>query len=544
MGPNMHGTPRPLGIKGVKSIPASKYKMQDFARFIKTQETHINSGNGTHRAMVGTPTALVLFDQTGPWGWIGNLYSYQMANLLSYFGVNVTREGMQAYKAGDLAKYSSAYYIGTTYGEPLTSAFQTDFFNNNNPFVWCGYNLWQVAWTPDASAWNATFTYKYGFQFAYLDGNGYPTVNYKGTALTKQQYDPTQGDTMATVAGLSSVLATSTNASGGSAPYITKGANLYYVADNPMEYVAYNRGDDRMLAFDDILNDTTGITPTTAKRAVLRIEDVSPICDSKSLRAIADALYAQGVPYVVSVIPEYKDPMGHDNNGKPLDIPMQTKATFIADLKYMQSKGAQLIMHGITHQYSNLANPYDGESADDVEFFRVIQNSDGSITNVAPVNEDSTAWVTNRVNTGFSMFTAAGLAKPIGWNSPHYYGSPIDYTAFGQMFNFSMDRGLSFVNAADGTLEYVIGYAPWVIHDQYGVWRIPETMGYYDPTGSDGKINNPADMIGYAKAMQCVRGGWAGCYYHWYLGTTALNQLVTGIKNLGYTFTNPTATTR
>ena len=106
-----------------------------------------------------------------------------------------------------------------------------------------------------------------------------------------------------------------------------------------------------------------------------------------------------------------------------------------------------------------------------------------------------------------------------------------------------MDRVLTYAKDQDGNLQYLIQYAPYVIHDEYGNNRIPETLGYYDPNGTNGSINLPSDMVYFANQIQCVRGGWAGCYYHWFLGTTALQQLVEGLKSAGYTFVDPSKNT-
>lgn len=341
---------------------------------------------------------------------------------------------------------------------------------------------------------------------------------------------------------MASAVATSTNGTD-TVPYITHSQNLWYVADNPLEYVSYNSGDDRMLAFADVLSDTTGIVTTATKRAVLRIEDVSAICDSASLRGIADTLYAEGIPYVVCVIPDYKDPLGVFNAGTPLEIQMQNSPQFIADLQYMQSEGAQLIMHGVSHQYDSVPNPVNGVSADDVEFFRVETDASGNQVPIGPVSEDSASWVSNRIASGFSMFTSAGFKKPTGWNSPHYYGTPTDYKEFAKDFTYSLDRVLTFAKDQNGNLQYLVQYAPYVIQDEYGNHRIPETLGYCDPNGTSGNVNLPSNMIGYAQQIECVRGGWAGMYYHWFLGTKALKQLVDGVKALGYTFVDPSKNT-
>lgn len=535
----MHGVPGPLGKFGIQTIDKKNFKLKDFEGFLAGPGTSVAKTNSNSRVS-GTPTALVLYDANGTYGWIGSLYAYQIGCLLSHFGVTVTRKGIESYDSGDLTKYNSAIYIGTTYYNSIPSSFKKDFANDTNNFCWIGYNMWSVAWSANQQTWNSSFTNKYGFQFAYLDGNGYPYVNYKNSNLTcvRSQYDPVQGDTVILDPSVASVLATSTDGTN-TAPYITHSKNLWYVADNPLEYVSFNRGDDRMLAFADILSDVTSAVDAVDMRAVLRIEDVSAASDSASLRGIADLLFAEQIPYVVCVIPDYLDPLGVFNSGVPLEIQMQNSPQFVSDLQYMQAKGAQLIMHGVTHQYSNVPNPVNGVSAADVEFFRVTTDSFGNQVNVGPIPEDSTDWVTNRLTSGFNMFSNAGLAKPSGWNSPHYYGSPTDYKVFAKKFGYSMDRVLTFAKDQNGNLQYLIQYAPYVIHDEYGNHRIPETLGYYDPNGTNGRINQPSDMIGFANQIKCVRGGWAGCYYHWFLGTKALQQLVDGLRATGYTFVDP-----
>ena len=42
----------------------------------------------------------------------------------------------------------------------------------------------------------------------------------------------------------------------------------------------------------------------------------------------------------------------------------------VGALKYMQTHGGTLLEHGYTHQFGNVANPYDGVSANDFEFYR------------------------------------------------------------------------------------------------------------------------------------------------------------------------------
>lgn len=540
-GPNMSKskTPRPLGVNGVKTISAGKYKKSDFdGKISRPGTTPAPVARGKANALYSS-TALVLYDSSTTYGWIGGMYAYQIGNLLSHFGMTVTRQTVESYKSGTLSNYNCAFYVGTIYGNKLPTAFKTDVVANTLPFCWMGYNIWEVAWNTAQTGWNNSFATNFGFEFSYLDGTGYPNVVYKGTTLTKQQLDPVQGDVSIVNSQIASVLATSTNGST-SAPYITRGANFWYIADNPLEYVPTNRGDDRYLAFSDILNDITGVPEPHAKQAALRIEDVSAICPSATLRSIADTLYANGVPYVVCVIPDYMDPLGVYNNGTPLEIQMQNSSQFVSDLEYMQAEGAQIIMHGVTHQYSNVANPVNGVSADDVEFF-IVQYINGVEQAVGPLPTDSSSWVTARLKTGFTMMSESGFNRVVGWNTPHYFATPTDYKVFAAQFDYCMDRALTFASDNASNLHYLIQPSPYVYTDEYGNVRVPETIGYCDPNGTSGLVNLPANMVGYANAVSCVRGGWAGMYYHWFLGTTMLQKLVQGIQAAGFTFQIPSS---
>jgi hypothetical protein len=136
----------------------------------------------------------------------------------------------------------------------------------------------------------------------------------------------------------------------------------------------------------------------------------------------------------------------------------------------------------------------------------------------------------------------AGFAAPTGWNTPHYFATPTDYKVFELDFWYSMDRVLTYATNNASNLEYIIQPSPYTFTDEYANYRLPETLGYCDPNGTSGIINLPANMVGYANAVSVVRGGIAGMYYHWFLGTTMLQQLVSGVQAAGFTFVNPSYT--
>src|SRR6185369_3069292 len=105
------------------------------------------------------------------------------------------------------------------------------------------------------------------------------------------------------------------------------------------------------------------------------------------------------------------------------DYTLANKPKVVTELKYMQSHGGTLIMHGYTHQYSNVPNPYDAVSADDFEFYLAHIDSANNVVYDGPVKEDSTTWAAGRVMSSALTFAAVGLGTPTVFEPPHYAAS-------------------------------------------------------------------------------------------------------------------------
>ena len=131
----MSQAPGPLGLAGVHQVPAGQFNLADFVGKIARPGTTQAPAHNGMRAMTA-PTALVMYDSSGSYGWIGSLYAYQIGNLLSHFGMTVTRQGVENYKSGQLKNFNCAFYLGTTYYNTLPSAFMTDFMSDTKPFCW------------------------------------------------------------------------------------------------------------------------------------------------------------------------------------------------------------------------------------------------------------------------------------------------------------------------------------------------------------------------------------------------------------------------
>lgn len=85
-------------------------------------------------------------------------------------------------------------------------------------------------------------------------------------------------------------------------------------------------------------------------------------------------------------------------------------------------------------------------------------------------------------------------------------------------------------------------FFPYAVRDVYGSTVLPENLGNYEPE----LFNNnpprlPAAIVANARANLVVTQGVASFFFHPDYPLTALQQIVTGIKGLGYTFVPATS---
>ncbi|MGV9453912.1 DUF2334 domain-containing protein [Streptomyces sp. NPDC003635] len=500
------------------------------------------------------PTTLVLYDTAGPYGHLGELYAMATANLAGHFG-SVTARPVSQYTAGLVESYTATIYIGSTYyccdvPDAIPAAFYQDALTTTKPVTWMGANIWNMA----NSVGVTQFAQKYGWDPTtsyYDDGGSVGTVTqvtYKGQTLTRKIPAGQDGGVLRpnvlTGTGYPQVtrLAEGLDSSNGHTfGWAIRSSNLTYVGEIPFAYVSES---DRVIVFEDLLFDALAPATTERHRAVVRLEDISPNSEPSELRAIADYLYAQRIPYGINVIPVYTDPNGTYNNGVPETVELTDRPQLVNTLKYMLDRGAVLMNHGYTHQYGNTANPYNGVSGDDFEFYRAHVDSANSVVYDGPIPGDSAAWAQGRVDSALAEFAAAGLPRPTLWTTPHYAGSATDYQVFSSNYSARLERSLYFAGTLSGVASdpnrFIGQFFPYVVRDVYGTKVIPENIGNYEPE----EYNNhpprlPADLIASAKANLAVRDGFASFFYHPYFPVQPLRETVEGIKALGYTFVSP-----
>lgn len=523
-----------------KAAPARRTVRLVLASFAIVCGTIVTMVSGVETPVSAAPSpstrALVLYDGTGPWAFLGEVYAQQTANLAGHFG-SVTIKKATAYTSGEVNGYTAVIYVGSTYDEPLPAAFLDDVASTTKPVVWAGSNIWQL------TARNPNFIYDYGWMWGQFDPAVVTKVTYKGIDFDRSPLDG--GGIMnyySVDTSKATVLATAARGDGTTFPWAVRSKNLTYVGEIPYTFINER---DRYLIWSDLLFDALAPATPERHRAMIRLEDVGPESDPAQLRQIADYLYRKRIPFSVAAYTQYRDPLGTYNGGKAESINLNLFSPVASALRYMAARGGTIIQHGRTHQFEKLINPYSGTSADDFEFYTAHVDPNDAVIFDGPVPGDSQAWAASRISAGRRDFSRSLVSAAKIFEFPHYAGSVADYKAVKQLGLHGYDRRLYFPGyLSGGAIDYTRPtgqFFPYDVVDVYGTKVLPENLGNYEPLPYN---QHPAtlipELVDRARLNLGVRDGFASVFYHPTNGLAPLQQLVDGINALGkYTWVSP-----
>lgn len=548
-----------------------------FAAFVIMLSLLITTAARDAQAAGGGPNTLILYDYlpAAQYGTFGQAYAIMLSNLLGHFTTNVTLQPIQNYTAGDVNNYDATFYVGSYYDNSPPAAFLSDVKTTTHTVVWFKDNIWKIAWdgTPD-------FTNRYGIAFDGLAGMNaqptaanpnpgfYDTILYKNKSFPKYyRYDgttifadPETGVTHVADATKAQVLVPIQNsATNQQIPYVIRSGNFWYVADIPFSFIGPR---DRYLVFSDVLYDVFGWTPmSTSPRALVRLEDVSAVDTSTSINQLSAYLQTQGVPFSIALIPWYRDPLGHYNDGVDQEIHFtETDASALRTaLTTALNRGGKILMHGYTHQWASTPNPYYAVSGGDFEFWNIVNNR--------PIDGDSTAWASSKLVGGLAELSSPnnGRFTPFAWETPHYQASAADYCAFAAhpLFKKTYQRVVYYTTSSSDRCtnpdlsggDLAVGqFFPYIIErDYYGQRIIPENLGNieYDLSAcyaESSAVYTADDILTNADYARVVRDGFGSFFFHPYLlddnqcstlpNGTALadfKKIIQGMKAMGYT---------
>lgn len=518
--------------------------------------------------MQAAPRTLVLYDAppNTEFSKLGKAYAIMMRNLLGHFDSAVDLVPVDQYVAGQVNSYDATFYLGSYYDNQVPAAFINDVKTTENTVVWFKYNLWQLDWD-GTNEFRARYGMSYWGELQGLNAiptiqnpepGFYDTINYKGLPFVKYYAYDAGSNTVAADPDVlimhiddpnkaTEVVSMSNPKNGTQAPYVVRSGNFWYVADLPMSFIGPR---DRYLVLTDLLHDMLGVNHAENHQAMVRLEDVSALVSTDTMQTLTDYLYQQQIPFSVATIPYYADPLGAYNGGVPMFVPMSQATNLKTSLNYALARGGEIVMHGYTHQYSNMQNPHTGVSGDDYEFWNIVSNQ--------PVPEDSLAWAQGRYAAGLLELSSNGYAAT-AWEAPHYHGSALSSKAAAQTFAKTYQRVVYFTadtpnfNAGTNKDFWVGQMYPYAIKtDYYGQRVLPESLGNIEYDISD--IDPTSfydytwqDIVTNAEYVKVVRDGFASFFFHpfWLepdLGTPGFEDFkktIGGINNLGFTWTVP-----
>ncbi|MDO5628677.1 MAG: DUF2334 domain-containing protein [Mobilicoccus sp.] len=505
------------------------------------------------------PETLVLFDPDSEWGTSNEFAALNAAMMATHFGP-VTAQAVDDYIPGQLRDADAVLYIGGTGDTVVPAALAEDVLAGHTPIMWAGANLEQVAATAPQQ-----FRETYGWDPTTAQPAQQPRpdgVRYKGQVVGRDIDNNPAGIIVPDITDASAVTVLADavcdgkpcGPNGSERPWAIRSANLTYIGEVPFAYTAEN---DRHLVYADLMYDLVGVDPEPTRQAAVRLEDVSPVSDPDTIRAYADYLGGEGIPFQIALIPRYMDPHGVDNEGRATSVTLAQAPRVAEALRYAQSKGAVIVQHGTTHQLNGLDNPYSGVTGDDYEFFRAVCSDvsptqkvtpadyttcdiDSPVRLVGPPDRDTIAGATARIQHGIDLMEEAGLGRPTIFEPPHYAASSNAYRAMRELYDTRYGRD----EYADGLLTgrdsegYTMGVrVPYRHVDPFGSAILPENVGNFALAPYSGHPpKDEATLIANAKANLVVRESTASFFFHPFLPIEHLKTIVDGIRDLGYTF--------
>jgi len=529
-------------------------------------------------------SVLILYDTVGNFGNTGKENAMFLENLLGHFNLDVTSKPANEYKSSDMLNKRTVFYIGTSFdainqypvgsnGRVAYEQFYKDIALKNRTIVWMNYNLASLeSYWQSNNLLNTTFANKYGISFSDVAQLKYNRIQYKNTELYKgvipfatpgsaSEGCIFEGDhryacslelnrinilNQNSVNVFATASSTINNGNTPTSPYITKANNFWFVGDIPFTYMSE---EDRYLAFSDVLHDMLEIPHQETHKAIMRLEDVDARTEINDLNAIANYMGSKNIPFSVATIARYEDPLGVENDGVAT-TQLLSNSVIGTRLKELYDAGAvTIVQHGTTHQYhkslednvSEISNPYNGLSGDDFEFMRVIEHADLSYSYLYPVENDSAVWAKARITEGISIFNDMGITA-FAWEAPHYMAGPNQYRGIKELYPVQYARVLYFPNEDNNDIairnNFIGQFYPYIIQkDLYGYTIIPENIHNIEDVPNEGYRGLlPADTIRFSKKLKVVRDGIASFYYHPYLGSGYLQEIVEGLEGEGYTF--------
>lgn len=370
-------------------------------------------------------------------------------------------------------------------------------------------------------------------------------------------------------------------------PWAIQTGNRFLIAEIPLSYV---HAADRYFIFADLLFDILKAAPRhNSKPALIRLEDVHCETQISALENARLIFKQNNVKPHISIIPIYNNPLNPDEVYLGAgERPMTLNKQFVTKMKRFKTDGAEFIWHGITHQLGHVLNPWESTSGSDYEFWDfsedVATNHPWPLVG-RPVPGETAQSLIGLFKKGSDVLKSANISPQV-WLTPHYHGSSLSNYVFGQLFNWNVGRVVYYENTMEGldlnnnntAIKFpLVGSYAWnqraaflknlkvisqttrqngqlfpyeIYGDVYGQKIFPENIGNVEKDLSEQVIETRvvSQMLTDAKRNLVLRDVWGSGFFHPYylqdpywteensLANNDLNELLVGLKKLGYTF--------
>ncbi|HEX8525897.1 DUF2334 domain-containing protein [Allosphingosinicella sp.] len=455
------------------------------------------------------------------------------ANLIGRFGRPVIRS-LAEYRSGEMERYDSAFILPAAEGPAPPQALLQDVRASRRPVVWVHHGV-------EALFADRAFAAASGWAPGSRRAGDYVGVRYKGRDFPRDiRNDAEVVEPRIVDPRRARAFATALGPDGREVPWAVRSGNFVYVLESPF---AYAHEDDRYLVFADLLFEILAPDTPERHRAMVRIDQVGPETNPRRIRALAELLAEEKVPFSIAVHDTYRDPEGRNSGGQPLQVTLRERPGLVRALEYSVSLGATLVAHGHTHQTDHRPNPYGRVSGSDYEFF-AADLREGAFELKGPLPDNMVAQWRDRFEVSRSSWSRAGLAFPEVFTTPHYAASSEAYAAARERFRARYERSLYFAGEShSGRALFAQGWEtqffPFETVDVRGDFIIPENLGFASSAREGGLERGIERLIASAERNLAVRDGFASFFHHWHEDPEALRAAVRGIKRLGYRFVGP-----
>ncbi|MGO5092780.1 DUF2334 domain-containing protein [Clostridium sp. LCP25S3_F10] len=437
---------------------------------------------------------LIVHDNFNSFSYDNNII-YSVKELLGAFNTEVKVMNLDNYKEKEIYNYDYVFVIGIDEEINKKSFFIEDLRNYNKKICWIGkgidiflqnnpkYNMRYIG-----TKWDITETYysnKKNMNISnmekfYLDSN-------KGFTVLK----PYSKDTK--------IYAYLSNGKD-YFPYIINEKNLWHVSQIDNSSVIF-------FIFSDVLNDIFKVDKFREEKVFIRIEDVNPLMDMNKLKSIADFLYSEDIPFMISLVPAVIDTKTGYTTG------ISDKKEFIETIKYMQKKGGAVILYGYTNQNSKKEVIKEGYK---------FENQKES----TPLNFDMEKYVYDKVGKNLDECVKNQI-YPLAFGAPHYDMDIREYKEFKKYFS-------TYVGQYQNNDKRFISKAyPYILKDTetFNI-LIPENLG------NMGKNNSLwlREIQENFRKISIVRGYTAGVFFNPYMDINYLKSLVDYFKSQNVNF--------